>query len=119
MASDGAGAIDELMKDDETKVETLPGLPTIVTLDQENIMGGAYHRRHIRRNVGVLTLFRHTSNLLRVLTSRSHHLPSILQHLMACLHILPSFSPLTFNDDLYPDLLDLLRPTDLRQRTNA
>ena len=59
MASDGAGAIDELMKDDETKVETLPGLPTIVTLDQENIMGGAYHRRHIRRNVGVLTLFRH------------------------------------------------------------
>lgn len=59
MASDGAGATDELMKDDETKVEKLPGLPIIVTLDQKNIMGGAYHRRHIRRNVGVLTLFRH------------------------------------------------------------
>lgn len=35
IASDGAGAFDELMKDDETKVERLPGLPTIITLDQK------------------------------------------------------------------------------------
>jgi len=37
MASDGAGAFDEVMKDDDTKVEKLPGLPIIiVTLDQNN-----------------------------------------------------------------------------------
>ncbi len=119
MASDGAGAIDELMKDDETKVETLPGLPTIVTLDQEKHNGWGVPPSTYTEKCWCLNIVSTSSNLLRVLTSRSHHLPSILQHLMACLHILPSFSPLTFNDDLYPDLLDLLRPTDLRQRTNA
>ena len=42
MASDGAGAFDELMKDDETKVEKSPGPPIIITLDQRNLMGEAY-----------------------------------------------------------------------------
>lgn len=73
MASDGAGAFDEVMKDDDTKVEKTTGATHHHRHIGSNIMGGAFHHRHIRRNVGVLTLFRHPCAFC-VSTSQFPHL---------------------------------------------